>query len=335
MVAQIKPSVTNPTIADIYTSIHSNQLILKPDFQRRFVWTHDHQEDFLETILLGYPFPEIYVCEGSVDTTALITTKLIIDGQQRLTTIKRFIEGVQDRKFKRIKTYSELSITEREDFLRYQIVVRNIGDVEEATIHEVFRRINLTKFKLDDIEIQNAIYDGEFIQCAKAILADVPLQYFGVFYESEFTRMADLHFVLLVMATLENGGYFPEDKLVEKNIVAFNEEYPRKVEMKRDLIRVFSVIENLKLMSDSIWLRKSNFFTLVTELTFHIEKIPEDLPQRLETLELKIMENRNDSDTSFGKYYSYMYSGTNQRKARVTRAALFKLEIFGESSIFD
>lgn len=93
MAHQIKPSVTNPTIADIYEKIDNNRLILSPDFQRKFVWTQDHQEQFLDTILHGYPFPEIYVCQGETDTKKLRTTQKVIDGQQRLTTIKNYIEN--------------------------------------------------------------------------------------------------------------------------------------------------------------------------------------------------------------------------------------------------
>ena len=89
---QIKPSVTNPTIADIYEKIDGGRLQLSPDFQRKFVWTQEHQEQFLDTILNGYPFPEIYVCQGETDTKKLRTSQKVIDGQQRLTTIKNYIE---------------------------------------------------------------------------------------------------------------------------------------------------------------------------------------------------------------------------------------------------
>jgi len=47
MTSQIKPSVTNPTIADIYQAIDAEKLVLRPDFQRKFVWTAEHQEAFL------------------------------------------------------------------------------------------------------------------------------------------------------------------------------------------------------------------------------------------------------------------------------------------------
>src|SRR4051794_24611401 len=164
MTQQIRPSVTNPTIADLYQAISSGKLVLRPDFQRKFVWTHEHQEAFLDTILRGLPFPEIYVCEGSVDVTRLITTKHVIDGQQRLTTIRRYIEGDHDRQLSTVRPYASLSDIEKEQYLSYQVVVRDIGRVGDETVREIFRRINLTKFKLEDVEIHNAVYDGHFIQ---------------------------------------------------------------------------------------------------------------------------------------------------------------------------
>jgi hypothetical protein len=328
LVSQIKPSVTNPTIANIYQAIESKSLVLKPDFQRKFVWTHEHQEDFIDTILKGFPFPEIYVCEAEIDVSKLTTSQNVIDGQQRLTTIKRYIEGVQERPLQKVPAFADLGSAAK-DFLSYQVVVRDIGNVPDEVVREVFRRINLTKFKLDDVEIHNAIYDGSFIQAAKEVLDATSLKQYGVFHDSEFTRMADLHFVLLVMATLEAGGYFPEDKEVEATISAFNDTYERSEPMKALLLSVFDVVTKLDLPADSIWFRKSNFFTLVVETAKHIDNIPLDMRSRLIVLDENIIANKRNSANEYGKYYQYMYQGTNQRKARVIRSDLFSKEIFG------
>ena len=329
MLKQIKPSVTNPTIADIYHSIQAKNLILRPDFQRKFVWTHEHQEEFIDTILNGYPFPEIYVCEGDVDVQNLRTTRHVIDGQQRLTTIKRYIDGEHDKPLQNVPPFAELSNEVKHDFVSYQIVVRDIGKVNDDAIREIFRRINLTKFKLENIEIHNAVYDGHFIQAAKTILDNAPLERYGVFKESEFTRMADLHFMLLVMSTIENGGYFAQDREVEAKIAYFNDEYPDKDQMIALLLETFSVINSLNLPVDSIWFRKSNFFTLVVELAIHIRNLPHNLAERLNLLERNILENKTNSDSPYSKYYSYMYQATHGRAARVTRAEFFQKDVLG------
>lgn len=36
------------------------ELILQPYFQRRLVWSTEHKAKFIDTILKGYPVPELY-----------------------------------------------------------------------------------------------------------------------------------------------------------------------------------------------------------------------------------------------------------------------------------
>lgn len=322
MSQQIKPSVTNPTIADIYQDIQSQKLILRPDFQRKFVWTHEHQEEFLETILKGLPFPEIYTCKGETDTHTLRTTQHVIDGQQRLTTIKNYIDDAFKKPLIKFKKYNMLDESERQSFLEYQVVIRNIGSVTDETIREIFRRINLTKFKLENIEIHNAIYDGIFISTAKEILTEIDLPDFGVFKESEITRMADLHFILLVMSTLETGGYFTYDKEVETCISEYNDDYEKSPIIKPLLIKTFNIVKNLDLEYDSTWYKKSNFYTMIVEIAKNNNKVPDNLKERLIQLELNIRENKNENN-EFGEYYKYMYSGTQNRSSRVKRGEIF------------
>jgi hypothetical protein len=324
MPLQIKPSVTNPTIADVYQLIDEGKLVLRPDFQRKFVWTHEHQESFIDTVLNGLPFPEIYVCEGEIDVQKLRTTRLVIDGQQRLTTIRNYIEGKHQHAPVKVMPYQDLTNDQKQDFLSYQIVMRDLGKVDEETTREIFRRINLTKFKLDDIEIHNAVYDGHFIQAAKYILENVGLEQYGVLRESEFTRMADLHFILLVMATLENGGYFAQDREVEPKVAGFNEVYENRDHMIALLIKTFAIIRDIDLPVDSMWFRKSNFFTLVVEIAKHIDHLPSDFRDKLLALEANVMLNRMNTDSDFYKYYSYMYQATHGRSARVVRGQFFE-----------
>ena len=324
---QIKPSVTNPTIADIFQKISDQKLDLAPSFQRRFVWTQEHQEQFIDTILKGFPFPEIYVCQGETDLKKIITKQKVIDGQQRLTTILNYINDDFDKPLNLVKKFSDLDVGERAHFLEYQIVMRDIGKVDDEIVKEIFRRINLTKFKLDDIEIHNAIYDGKFIQTAKKLATEIDSSKYNVFDYSEITRMVDVHFFLSVMSTLERGGYFVRDTEIEKCIAEFNETFENENLRKSEILYAFSIIDKLEIPEDSIWFRKSNFYTLVVEITKIKDLDHNFFRRKILELEQNILNNKGTNSNIYGEYYGYMYSGTNNRKARVRRGEIFQQEI--------
>ncbi len=87
------------------------------------------------------------------------------------------------------------------------------------------------------------------------------------------------------------------------------------------------MIKDLNLPIDSIWYRKSNFYTMVVEIAKHKGDILENLASKLAKLEKNIMDNKHQNN-EFGKYYKYMYAGTNNRTARVTRAEIFNKYIY-------
>jgi hypothetical protein len=90
------------------------------------------------------------------------------------------------------------------------------------------------------------------------------------------------------------------------------------------LIKTFAVISELGLPFDSMWFRKSNFFTLVVETARSIDALPVEFRDHLLALEEMVMTNRFNTDSEFYRYYSYMYQATHGRAARVVRAEFFQ-----------
>lgn len=329
MAKQIPATPDKKSISDLIGKIQRKELILQPEFQREFVWTPVHMENFIQTILDGYPFPEIYISQKGIDLTTLATQNVVVDGQQRLTTIQKYIEGNNGFE-KRIPKFKDLTEQSQRDFLNYDVTIRDLKDVDPETIIEIFKRINSTNFTLTAIEINNAIYNGEFISCAKEILNIIKSAEHKVpiFSESELTRMADLHFILLILSTLEEGGYFTQDNEVENYISKFNNEYPN-FEQNRDLVsKVIIDILDSELPLDSIWFRKSNFFSLVCELCFSGLSMA-SIIKRLNEQEELILQNKNEDKEAniYAKYYSSMYAGTNSRTSRVNRSEFIRTQI--------
>lgn len=318
--AQIPSSPSTKKISDLIGMIKRGDLILQPDFQRKLVWSIRHKESFIDTILKGFPFPEIYIAQSGIDLETFQAQQVVVDGQQRLSTIISYING--ELPCKKILRYSALDNQQKAAFLNYDVVVRDLKDASSDTIKEVFRRINLTQYRLDDIEINNAIYEGEFISTAKDILNHLDNGSFPLFSDNELNRMGDLNYILMIMATLEEGGYFAGNTMTGEYIVKYDDSYENAETMKDKILNLFHVIETFNLDTDSMWYRKSNFFTMFVELS-KVSQIPDDIVAKIHSFEDEVLANKGNEENDFGKYYSVMYTGTNSRSARIKRADIF------------
>lgn len=318
--AQIPSSPSTKKISDLIGMINRRDLILQPDFQRKLVWSIKHKESFIDTILKGFPFPEIYIAQSGIDLETFQSQQVVVDGQQRLSTIISYVND--ELSCKNIRRYSALDNQQKAAFLNYDVVVRDLKDASSDTIKEVFRRINLTQYRLNDIEINNAIYEGEFISTAKDILNHLDNESFPIFSDNELNRMGDLNYILMIMATLEEGGYFAGNKMTENYIINYDEVYENSEIMKEKILSLFHIIASYSLDPDSMWYRKSNFFTMFVELS-KVDQIPSDIVSKMHSFETKVLNNKGNEENDFGKYYSAMYTGTNSRGSRIKRADLF------------
>lgn len=77
------------TIETIYNQIIQGNIDLNPDFQRRNAWKDAKRSKLIESILLGFPIPEIVLAESNREKGSFI----VIDGKQRLLTIAGFIDN--------------------------------------------------------------------------------------------------------------------------------------------------------------------------------------------------------------------------------------------------
>ena len=321
-------SSTNMNLIDIYNEMKTGELLTKPFYQRRLVWTTVDKEKFIETILLGYPFPEVYLCQGELDTQNLKTIYYVVDGQQRLTTIKNYIEG--ELFFKSIKSFKELTEDEKTKFLNYQIVVRNLGRITEDEIKNIFNRLNKTDYTLNSTEIIYAMYQGQFITLARE-LANINSNFFDkVLGEKSINRMVDISFILQIMATIENKIFFSGEKEVIKFVEMYNESYENYQSMKYTISQAFNIFNSLDLNIDSIFYKKAASFSLLVELCKHNNEIDTiKLKGKILEFEQNVLLNKEkDIETNeFAKFYNYLYQGTASKTAREYRGNMINKNI--------
>ena len=141
------------------------KLILNPDFQRKYKWDKDGNvrgSRFIESCLMRIPIPACYFAENENNFHN------VIDGVQRITTIKNFfndefaLEGLTIYPELNGKKFSELGdyISTLESTTMRCIVLRKENPKE--LVHEIFARLNQGAVKLTDQEIRHAIYPGAF-----------------------------------------------------------------------------------------------------------------------------------------------------------------------------
>ena len=77
----------------IVDNFRDDNLYVDDSFQRRYVWLEKHKIKLIETILLGYAIPEIYLWETEIDPDSGQAKYSIVDGQQRIGALFDFIDG--------------------------------------------------------------------------------------------------------------------------------------------------------------------------------------------------------------------------------------------------
>ena len=172
MINELRYQVRSREIVDLFNAMRSGRLTLSPYFQRNLVWREAHKKDFVDTIRKGYPFPQIFLARGPIDLETMEASQCVVDGQQRLSTIREFIDGglAVDGKL-----FSDLEAKEKEEFLKYEVAVIDFDlDVGDERLKEVFRRLNRTYYSLSAIERISSEYSAsEFLLLARVLCGEI------------------------------------------------------------------------------------------------------------------------------------------------------------------
>lgn len=203
--------VESRPIIDLARDIRSGRLILSPYFQRELVWREIHKKDFIDTILKGFPFPLIFVSRGRIDVERMQATSMLVDGQQRLTTI---VEYLADKFEVDGKKYSELSVDEKESFLKYEVPVIDLDFPEDdPRIKEVFRRLNRTLYSLTEIERLAMEYSSsDFMLTAKLMARQLIREPASADARGSLLEIEE------VKEELSDLGYDAESRQIDPNI---------------------------------------------------------------------------------------------------------------------
>lgn len=307
----IRYQVRSKELIDVVNEIKAKRLILSPYFQRNLVWRELHKVDFIKTILMGFPFPQIFIAKGSIDLETMTTTSCIVDGQQRMTTI---VEYVSNRIQVDGKYFNELDPEVREGVLKYQVPIIDLDiNNESPEIKEIFQRLNRTFYSLNTIEKLSTEYaSSEFMLFAKHLTGEIvfeneeeeeifPLQIdptipndfiewarhneannfkklfveCDIFTPYEISRQTHLMYALNIIAT-KIGGFYARNELATRYLNDYKESLAPKGEILKSFEKAAAFILEMNLRADSYWFNKANMFSLFSYLARNEEKLSDD-----------------------------------------------------------
>jgi hypothetical protein len=324
----LKTSATNRRIRVLLTAIKDGSLVPRPEFQRRLVWTDKHKQEFIRTVLMEYPFPEIYVAAGRVDPDSGEGQEMLVDGQQRLSTLFQYFSGSDDLKLGGIRQYSVLSNEEKIAFLEYEVVVRDLGKKSIEEIKEVFTRINSTKYSLNAMEIHNARYDGAFKHFGEELTQHAFFENNHVFKTSDIRRMGDTLFCLTMTITMLTT-YFNRDDDVEEFLEKYNDEFPDADRVRDEIETVLRFVDECRFDPRSRAWRKAELLNILVETHRALIKDHLNIGAATVARELSNFFDRVDKAGTGEEeaeevtaYYKASIQATNDRSNRIRRGQI-------------
>lgn len=188
----------------LYNLMLNKKIILEVPFQRKFIWKEDRTSQLIESIIMNVPIPPIYFAEEEDGNW------LVIDGLQRLSSIKRYFENeyglkkleivkeLEDLKFKDLPPKPKNML--KDGLLRVNVIKQaSHPDIK----YDIFMRLNKGAVNLNDQELRNCLYRGNLNELAKELAGDKRfLEMLGL--KKPHPRFIDVEFILRYFAFSEN-----------------------------------------------------------------------------------------------------------------------------------
>jgi uncharacterized protein with ParB-like and HNH nuclease domain len=336
----------------------NKELIIRPEYQRLFRWSHKQRTALIESILLSIPIPPIFVAEDKNGVWELV------DGLQRVSTFISFF-GDLDTNVSEIQydqddndledeideetekstdisnkwTLEEGGLIKSLDGFNIDNLPVNLkinlkravcrveilrGESSTSMKYELFKRLNSGGSKLTPQEIRNAIYRGINPKLNELLLSISQRQVFKSLTQlsrSKRNELYDQELILRFFAFYKNIDNINEN--TENFLNSFMEKTVENDQFEYDLYESM-FMQSLDLINllgdDKVFRNERNFF-----VTANFEGILIGLAQNLEkyTSNLELLKskiNELKTDESFKRYSGSSSNSRTRIRNRLKRA---------------
>ncbi|PFL68557.1 hypothetical protein COJ36_07125 [Priestia megaterium] len=256
-------------ISDIRDWNADKKLELRPDFQRKEVWTEAAKVMLIDTVLQDIPMPKIILEATIVDQR---TYRKVIDGQQRIRAILSFLqdefalETPYEGPYYQ-KKYSELDSEVQNKILQYKIDINEILNAPEEVIREMYSRVNKYNIPLNKQELRKADFPGKFLDISEKIAIDDFFEKSNIFTVANRRRMGDVEYSSELLSAFLEGIQDKKIKLDEfyQKYADLGEDKVNEIEteFKNVILDIEKIFDEEKLpINKTRFKQKADFYSL-------------------------------------------------------------------------
>lgn len=332
------------TIYELVVRKWTERNVLKmPSFQRQFVWKPDQQSLFIESVLLGFPLPPLYINKNKKGEY------IVVDGRQRLTTLKRFLNN--EFKLSNLNALPELNDKTYGDLINinseYQTKIEDTKllvyliqpSVPLEMVYDIFNRINTGGTQLTRQEIRNCIYLGKATKLLQKLAKS---NYFKKAIDNGISplRAKDQEAVLRVLSFIlldyeseyknsmntfvESTMKYINSKLTDNEIISLEEKFKTTM---LTTTKIFGSWNNFRMPTD--YTRGRINIALMESITNYFTNIKSEFltKETMESFKVKYKVLLNDNE-----YYNAVKFSTGSTSSVRARFSIVK-EYFDEIKI--
>jgi Protein of unknown function DUF262 len=322
-----------------FRDLFSRSLLdMDPPYQRRSIWNQNFKDYFVDTVLLNYPAPALFLYEEiTPDGRSMYH---VVDGKQRLTTLFEFtsdkfpVSEDSEMHSHRGKYFSGLDDDTKRAFWGYQFLLEYVPADDQKVITAIFDRINRNVAKLSAQELRHAKLDGVFISAAERLTSwmeeSLP-RGFPRFAEQSKKQMKDTEFTALLLLLLEVGprGYSQEN--LDEEFTVRDTEWDGRLEAEERFRKAITFIGEIinsvvdpRAITGSRLRNQADFYALTGAIDSMLRKdiLPSaaDAGRRLTVFAQQIEdENARAASKSLTMYFDAARSASNDTGPRATR----------------
>ena len=331
---------TTQPVAWFWDLYRRGMLIMDPPYQRRSVWSQTYKDYFIDTVLLDYPAPAVFLYE-EIDEMGSARYS-VVDGKQRLSALFEFLGNtfpISDSatlESHRGIYFKDLPPEINKRVFRYQFSIEFLPTVDESALSNIFDRINRNVARLTPQELRHAKYEGIFatkVEQVALFMDEIFPKGFPRIASTSKRQMKDSELVAQLLLLAERGVHTYSQSDLDVAYSERDDEWEDGERVTAEACEVFRVMARWAPSLSSAAFRRlrnqSDFYSLfgAVRTLLRDERLPLDavavasLNVAMETVD---DEDSRQQDANAKRYYEATRSASNDVAQRRDREDFLK-----------